>query len=240
MPTFPSFSKQNLTQGISSKVDGNIDFRFGTKEEVNNNRKRIFQSLKLNAKQVVEAEQVHKTNVQRVSGRDKGKIIKGTDGLVTDDPEIALMLRLADCISIFLFDPKRPAVGLIHAGWRGTVGKILLVAIACMMREYGSNPQDLLLGLGPSLQPCCNLWQDPPIQFMLPEWKAYIKTRKSVYAVDLPGFVIDTAISAGVKKENIEVSCRCTAMDSSFFSHTRSNKTGEKEGRFAAIIGLKR
>jgi YfiH family protein len=194
--------------------------------------------MSLNPQTIVQMEQVHKTIVKRINKSDRGKMIKNADGLITSDPEIVLMLRIADCVPVFLFDSKNQAIGLVHSGWRGTVGKIILFAIEKMMVEFGSDPKDLLMALGPSIQPCCNILKNP-LQLELPEWKPFLNKKDKGFAVDLPEFIIDTAIQAGMKKENIKTTTICTVMKDNLYSYKRSKETGEKEGRFAAIISLK-
>lgn len=235
----PLFNHSQLLQGISTKEDGNIDARFGPPKEVKRNRQNFLRKLGVNPSQVVEMEQVHKTEVVRVDKSDKGTILEGADGAITNIPEVVLMLRIADCIPVFLCDPRTKAIGLLHSGWKGSVGKIILVAIQRMMLEFQTNPADLRLALGPSIQACCNIWKKPALELELPEWSPFITKSENSYALDLPGFVKITALNAGVKEENIEVSSMCTVMDQTLFSFKRSQEAGEPEGRFAAVIGLK-
>ncbi|OGY18449.1 MAG: hypothetical protein A2900_03700 [Candidatus Chisholmbacteria bacterium RIFCSPLOWO2_01_FULL_50_28] len=238
MLAFSLLGDSNVTGGISTKVDGNIDLRFGRPKDVGRSRARFFKSLETDSGKIVEAQQVHKTNVVRVGKRQGGNIIPDADGMITNDHEVVLMLRVADCIPIFLFDPENTAIGLVHSGWKGTMGKIVLVAIQRMMLEFKTNPARLLVALGPSIGKCCNIWKDPPLQLQLPEWSPFIRQTANQYALDLPGFVNETARNAGVKQANIEVSSACTVMDQSLFSFKRSKETTEPEGRFAAVIGL--
>lgn len=222
---------------ISEKSDGNIDLRFGTKLAAQDNLSKICKALKLDPNAIVQMEQVHMAQVKRVSKSQQGKLIAKADGLVTDDPKIILMLRVADCIPVFLFDPENRAIGLVHSGWKGTAGKIVLTAIERMMLEFNSKPHNLLMALGPSIQPCCDLVKNP-LQLELPEWKPFISKKDEAYAIDLPAFTVNTAIQAGIKKEKITTSKICTVMEKNLFSYKRSQDTGEPEGRFAAIIGL--
>jgi YfiH family protein len=75
--------------------------------------------------------------------------------LITDAPGVALMLRFADCLPVLLYDPVRRAIGLAHAGWRGTVAGIAAKAISAMTEAYGSRPGDIIADLGPCIGPCC-------------------------------------------------------------------------------------
>ena len=240
MRQIPLFIEQNLILGISTKADGNIDFRFGSTKQVSQNRTRLIRALGANIQQVIEAEQVHKTNVVRVDSTHQSKVIKDTDGLMTSTRGVLLMLRIADCIPVFLYDPKQSAIALVHSGWKGSVGKIVLVAIEKMMLELKTNPSDLRIVLGPSIQACCNIWDKPPLELELPEWAPFVLRKNEGYAIDLPGFVRATALKAGVKPQHIKVSPSCTVMDKGLFSCQRTQNTCEPEGRFAAFIALKR
>lgn len=223
---------------VSQVSDGNIDPRFGRNEEVERNLKAMLSRLGCPRAKIVQGEQVHKTNVVSVGRRDEGRLIPDTDGMVTDRKEIVLLLRVADCIPAFLIDDRLPAIGLIHIGWRGAIGKIGLVAIERMMRDYGTNPQDIRVVLGPSILRCCNLQTTRPLQAELPEWQAFIEEDSGRYVVDIQGFVVETMIEAGVSREKIRTSDLCTVEDKRFFSHTHSLRGGKPEGRNAALIAL--
>lgn len=224
---------------VTQKSDSNIDQRFGNRKEVKNNLERIASKLNIEPSSIIQMQQVHGTNVELVRKQDKGRVIKNVDGLITNKKGIVLMLRVADCIPLFLFDPGKQAIGLIHSGWRGTIGKITLVAIQKMMAELGSKPKDIRLYLGPSIQACCNITQSKPLQTDLPEWKPYITTVKKRWRIDLPAFVKDTAIKAGLNKDKIKSSNICTVMNDNFFSYKKSKRHKQPEGRFGALIALK-
>lgn len=238
MLRFKLFDQQPIKHALTSVKEGNIDLRYSKKSTVVSNISTICSRLNIKPKNVVQMEQVHNSKVYLVSSKEKGKTIKGADGLITKDADLVLMLRVADCIPIFLFDKKKKVVGLLHSGWRGTIGKIALIAIEKMILNFKSDPNNILVALGPSINFCCNLWKDKPIQSELPEWQQFINKRGKKYSIDLPGFVVDTLLSAGIKKSNIEISAICTVMNKSYFSHKRAQRTGEKQGRFTALIGL--
>ena len=223
----------------SEKEDGNVDVRFSSQQEVAGNLSAICRSRNLDPHSLIQAQQIHATSVTTVGAADRGKTISGADSLITDDPGVCLMLRVADCIPIYLFDPLNRAIGIAHSGWRGTIGKIIMVTIIKMKAQFGSNPNDLIIAFGPSLLDCCQGLREEPLQAKLPEWKQFIRKQDSGYCVDVPGFVKKTAVHAGVKEENVFLSSVCTAMQDSLFSHARSTETGEPSGRFAALIYFK-
>ena len=230
---------ESIGSFYSEKGDGNVDARFSSQPEVEGNLSAICRARNLDPQALVQAQQIHATSVTKVGAPQRGKTISGADALITDDPGVCLMLRVADCIPIYLFDPLNRAVGLAHCGWRGSIGKIILVTIMKMSAQFGTSPNDLIIALGPSMLDCCHIMRDEPLQEKLPEWRQFIKKQDSGYCVDLPGFVKKTAVQAGVKEKNVLLSTVCTAMQDSLFSHSRSTLTGEPSGRFAALIYLK-
>lgn len=105
--------------------------------------------------------QDHHTNIRRVGRKDRGAGIlfpkpwQSVDGLITNDPGVTLCVFGADCVPILIVDPISHAIGVCHAGWRGTVGKIAAKTVFSMQREFGSLPQNLQAFIGPSIGPCC-------------------------------------------------------------------------------------
>ena len=75
------------------------------------------------------------------------------DGMVTDNPELTLFMRFADCVPVLLYDPRRHAVGIVHAGWKGTLARIAARAVTRMEEAFGTQPADLLAAIGPSIGP---------------------------------------------------------------------------------------
>jgi len=238
MSHFNIFDHQSVAYVVSTMGDGNIDTRFGTSDQVANNLAAICAQAQIDPASIIQMEQVHQAHVTRVDCSSDGQVVPGADGLLTNDPRVTLMLRLADCVPVLIYDPETHAIGLVHSGWRGSIGKITLVAIHQMMREFGSRPTDLRLALGPSIQPASNIWTQPPWQQQLPEWQPFIGQKDNQSVVDLPGFIKATAVAAGVPEDNIEVSSEDTVSSEHYFSHTRSQKSGESEGRFAVLFKL--
>jgi YfiH family protein len=77
------------------------------------------------------------------------------DGLITDEPRLLLGIQTADCIPVLVADKKRRVVGAFHAGWRGTVKRIVELAVGRMRLEFGSRPEDLIAAIGPGVGACC-------------------------------------------------------------------------------------
>jgi YfiH family protein len=102
---------------------------------------------------LVSLRQIHSDLIHRVD-RMPAQPLAG-DGMVTDTPGLLLAVQTADCLPIILVDPKRRAVGVFHAGWRGTVKRIVEKGVGEMQKHFGSDPRELVAAIGPGVQGCC-------------------------------------------------------------------------------------
>ncbi len=161
----------------------------------------------------------------------RGRVIHDVDALVTNDPRVTLLITAADCAQILVADPRRRAVGIAHAGWRGTAAGMTTKIVAAMTAEFGSDPADLRLAVGPSLGPCCARFSNPHDE--LPPWcEPYIHG----HHVDLWAMNVAQARGAGLRDDRVAVAGVCTVCRRDlFFSHRGDHG---KTGRFAAAIGV--
>lgn len=119
------------------------------------NLDHLHRALDLDAGATVDAQQAQADRVAIVTRAARGTRLAGVDALITNEPDIPLLLRFADCVPILFYDPAQHAIGLAHAGWRGSVGKVATKTVAAMRAAYGTQPQDLRACIGPSIGPCC-------------------------------------------------------------------------------------
>jgi YfiH family protein len=105
--------------------------------------------------EIVSPHQIHGATVGIVDAQDKGTVLPATDALLAQTPGLLLMLRFADCTPVMLYDPQNRVVALAHAGWRGTVIKIVQVTVKAMIDAFSSRPPDIIAGIGPAIGPCC-------------------------------------------------------------------------------------
>lgn len=126
------------------------------------NRRRFVQAVCGDAEpQLVTIRQTHgpETRVVEASAGElqtpEGKAVLQGDGLMTDVPGVLLGVQVADCVPVLVADPRRKAVAAFHAGWRGTASRIVEEGIRTMAARYGSNPEDLVAAVGPSIGACC-------------------------------------------------------------------------------------
>jgi len=220
----------NLVHGVFDKTYGDI--------RTPASLKKISQFLNTSSKNIVALNQIHSSLVQVQKVTPFEPNLKA-DGLITNQKNTFLLLKTADCIPMFAYDPKHHAVSLTHVGWRGAVQKIFLHSLLKMQHHYGTKAKDLLVVLGPSICSNCFSSAQKPLQSDLPEWQSFITQKNSQWHLDIPGFVKASLIDVGIKKNNIETSPLCVAESKDFFSHQRSLNTKEPEGRFASILGFR-
>jgi len=121
---------------------------------VTQNRQLAFDALQLDSRSFYDVWQVHGTNVAlAIDPRKQNEVHKKADIILTDRPHITLLMRFADCTPILLHDPTRKVLGLVHAGWMGTVKMAAKIAVQAMEEYYGSKPQDIRAAIGPSIGP---------------------------------------------------------------------------------------
>ena len=178
--------------------------------------------------------QVHGNTIVAVGEKDVPvkSAIAQADGFVTNVPGIALAVRTADCLPVFLFYPKHRAIGMIHAGWKGTQQQIAVAALDAMRREYGSQPQDVLAMFGPCIRRCCyEVGEDFGNTF--PD-ETFVRFGK--YFFDLPLANRTQMLEAGMVPEHIQDDEICTDCEDELFSYRRE---GEQAGRHLSIIQIK-
>ncbi len=124
-----------------------------TRANVVENRSRAFRALGRDPDSIADLWQVHSAEVvYAATARAPGQEHHGkADALITDRPEVTLFLRFADCVPILLYDRARHAIGLVHAGWRGTVARVCAAAVEAMTAQFGTNPADVSAAIGPSI-----------------------------------------------------------------------------------------
>jgi len=203
---------------------------------VDANRAIVLGALGLSPDQVVTGFQVHSVNMARVGSKHCGQVLPATDGLLTREP-VALFSRFADCVPILLYDPIRRAAAILHAGWRGTAEQIATLGVARMRAEFGSRPEDIITGIGPSIGPCCYEVGEDFVRAICSAWpgaEPFIRAENGRQSADLWAMNRQQLQDAGVRQ--IEESHICTACHrDEFFSHRGD---GGRTGRFGVILRL--
>ena len=153
-----------LTHGFStapggvSELDGakvlNLGFtEWDSQENVRENRKRFQSALGAPKLPLIALKQFH-SDVIHLFDSAPAEPCRG-DASITNRPGLLLAVQTADCVPILLVDPQKRAIAAIHAGWRGTLARIVTKTIGALQMHFGTNPRDLIAAIGPSIGPCC-------------------------------------------------------------------------------------
>lgn len=233
------FTLKDLTFGDNSNF-------YDIKKNVLENYNKITNELNLSSKNIVRPFQTHTNFVKNVTN-EKGIFIeelKDIDGLLTDRKDEVLSLTFADCTPIYLYDEKKNIIGNIHSGWKGTLNKIGKLAVEKMIKDYGSNPEDIICAIGPTIRKC-HFEVDEDVKDMF--YEAFknsniislgqIKDGKQKYYIDTVLANINMMRDLGLKDENIIDSKICTVCNSDKMHSYRVDKN--LAGRNTAIIAIK-
>ena len=193
-------------------------------------RKEITRKLDYNAKDLAIPEQVHSTVVE--FARFPG-MYPAADGLVTTNSNILLTLKVADCVPVYLYEPRKNMIGLVHSGWRGTVGKIVPNAIQ-LMQKNGAETGEIRCFLGPAIGICCYEVGVEVAHKFDDEAKMKLEDRK--WKVGLHDQISLQLVSSGIPEENIQTSDMCTYESRDCHSYRRD---GDNVGRMFAFMELK-
>jgi YfiH family protein len=194
------------------------------------------------ARRVAALTQVHGASIVVMR---RGSMLPDTppeaDILVSDDPEVALAVRAADCVPLLMADRGTGAVAAVHAGWRGTSARAVVSALNAMEREFGTRPQNVVAAIGPSIGPCCyQVGSDLVDAFAAAGHERYLIDRwfstppRSPLRLNVAGANGDQLILAGVPPEQIYDVGLCTAMHLDVLTSYRAEK--ENAGRIAGVI----
>ena len=229
-------NSDKIIWGLSEKADGRMKILEVTDTTARGNRGRFFTRLGLDVDNVVAAGLIHSNKVATV--KDVAvRVIAETDALVTDQQGVVLSLTVADCVPVYFCDPKRPAVGLAHAGWKGVVGDIAGEVVAKMAAEFGSRPEDIVVFIGPHIRKCHFEVQDD-VAGQFADFSDSIESREDRLHIDLSAVIMKQLTKTGVLPENVSLSQECTFCEGNKYFSYRRDKPARLEA-MVAYIGLK-
>jgi hypothetical protein len=241
------------------------------RESVARNRRLLAEAVSGDpATSLLTIRQIH-SNVLVVSGSDDAQGPSSTpqghrgDGLMTDEPGLLLGIQTADCIPVLVADRKRRAVAAFHAGWRGTVKRIVEAGVGRMRLEFGSRPEDLIAAIGPGIGVCCyavgaevlssfesqfsyahhlfrEVYDTDPVRSKYP--MLFLTQRAPGHSRIGPSLNLDLVeanrrqlLDAGLKPRSIQITGGCTSCQPAlFFSHRASHG---HTGRMMSVIGIR-
>ncbi len=255
--TFPGLGDPSqLTHAISTRRGGvsrgrlkelNLSFKVGDESiRVEENRHLLMKAVGIRGTHPAALDQVHGDIIRRIM-RDERIPLDGVlgegDGLITDVPGVPLMILVADCMPILFYDPVHRAVGLSHAGWRGTVNHVGAKTLLRMGEEFGTRASDVKVALGPAIGGCCyEVGKEvaESFQSVFP-WAGEVLAPgvKEKYKLDLEEANARQILELGVTPGQILRAGLCTIkrMDL-FYSHRAEASPDRATGRFGALIML--
>lgn len=235
-----------VSQGCFSSMNMGLT-RGEEKELVLRNYEILGEAMEFSKDNYVTSQQTHTTNVRRIMAEDRGKGVlrergySDVDGLITNAPNIPLVIFGADCVPVFLLDTRQKAIGMAHCGWMGTGKRMAEHTLQEMMAAFGTNPKDVVAAIGPSIGKCC-FQVDAPVVSLFCKNIDFAEEiifddpeEEGKYRIDL--WETNRRLLANMGVENIEIAGLCTMCDTDrFYSH---RKMGENRGVMAGIMELK-
>lgn len=200
---------------------------------------KTFSKDEFNLTNLTRNSQIHSSIVNKIDEKNIGQRIDG-DALISNVKEVPLLILTADCVPVVIIDPKNKAVGVAHAGWRGTYDKICKNTIDEMIKNYKSNPEDLICVIGPSIGPCCyEVSKDLVEKFntnLANHAGEFDIIKDDKYFLDLWKINELTLKDCNVKDKNIINLQICTNCNhDKFYSYRKHNKTPKRIGTMIQI-----
>jgi YfiH family protein len=249
---------EGLTVGFSSKNGGVSRESFSTLNlglHVNDQLQTVVKNREILARRTsfpinnwVFAEQTHSNQIEKVTKQDCGRGLisykdglANCDGLYTSENGVMLSLCFADCVPLYFIAPKRPLIGVAHAGWKGTVSDIGGNMVRTWEKFEGVNPNDIKVAIGPSIGSCCYIVDERVISAINKNVIKHYPIPYSIlsegqYKLDLKQLNKCLLLEAGVKEQNMTISQYCTSCEKDlYFSHRRDEG---KTGRMLSFIGI--
>jgi YfiH family protein len=259
------------SRAYSANGKGELNLGFTAdddRQSVTENRHLLAEALTGDpATPLITARQIHSNLVLHAEPADAGlKQSRKADGLITDEPGLLLAILTADCIPVLVADRRRCVVGAFHAGWRGTVQRIVECGVGRMRLEFGSRPEDLIAAIGPGIGGCCyavgedvqaafesqfvyahelftEVYDPDPVKLKYP--MLFLNQRAPGHAAPMMSVHLDLVeanrrqlIVAGLKPDAIVWVGGCTSCHTGhFFSHRAEHG---RTGRMMAVIGIRK
>lgn len=249
---FPHFITAGLkTHGITTRKGGVSEGALGSlnmgrraldsPENVIENQRRVAEALGVSPGSFVFSDQVHGTRIHEVNLNNRFEPVCEADGLMTDIPGVTLATLYADCMPIMVYDPEHLAIGMAHAGWRGTAQAIGPKLIQAMASRYGSKPENLLAALGPAIGTCCFEVGDEVVSTFkgmdaLKDDSEWLDLKRGKPHVDLNRINTVLLIRGGINPLAIRSTSLCTRCNPDLLYSYRRDE-GDT-GRMAALMAL--
>jgi len=243
---FESFKKfKNITHLVTTKegwVSGNNPRFTGDSEDIYAGfRKELAISCESDVTRFIFPRQTHSDRVAIVTSKNLTNTVDDTDALITDEPGLFICVQTADCVPVLLFDPVKKVVAAIHAGWKGTISKIIGKTVQQMTGKFGCNPADIVAGIGPSIH--MHAYEVGPevvsaVEASFSNSSALLKPSMNEGRAyfDLWEANQTVLIESGIPEENIELMGLCSFEHADLFYSAR--RDGTDTGRMVSGIRL--
>lgn len=222
--------------GYSTAAAESLNLGFTQDDDPKNtirNRMRLLEQVNMPFESLTTVNQVHGSGIVTITtqlvgaGRDKKPSAAGNaDAMITNLPNVPIMVLTADCVPILLFDPIKKVVAAVHAGWRGTVAQIVGKTIEAMRQQYHCQPSDILAAIGPSIGACCYEVGEEvakAAEASLPKAATCFININNRRHYDLWEANQQQLIAKGVEKKNIDTLGLCTQCLHQHFFSSRAN-----------------
>ena len=218
---------------------------FSTKEGASDgypyNRDDVFEENWLEEAMPVWPKQIHEDRIEIIEQRPyKPLELEGTDGMITNLRGVMLTTVHADCLPVYFFDQFKNVIGLVHAGWRGTNMGIGAKCTELMMKEYRSDPEDIMVFIGPGISKCCFEVGAEVYEEFKSNWDfidEFAEKKGDKYYLDLKGINRRQLEDMGIPAANIETSTHCTCCEPEMFcSYRREGGTYKRMGAGLCLI----
>jgi polyphenol oxidase len=231
---------EDLISVFSRRSCGNMSYVYGDTADSSGNRSNFLEPDGINYQDLICAKQTHSSHIYIAGKNDLGKgalsydsSVEDTDAFITNVKEVPLAIFSADCLPVFLFDPKNKAIGLVHASWRSSQGNITAKTVRLMQDKFKIMPSDLQVYFGPAIRSCC-FQVGAEFRDIFP---GHLIVRGDNNYLDLTGVNCKQLLDSGVKDINISDSGLCThCNEKDFFSFRRE---GEHCGRMISVMMIK-
>jgi hypothetical protein len=244
----PVFQIPSLTACFTTRHGGTSQIPFDSLNlafHVNDNPTDVHQNHLLLAKELgydvntlIYMRQIHSDSIVIVNEKMDFNSPPECDALITNRPNVPLMVMSADCTPILVYDSAHNAIAAIHAGRAGALNEILPKTLEAMKAEYGTIIGDVMVLLGPSIQRCCYEVNES-IAYETAE-KGYIDAlhrEDGRVFLDVNTILLIQLAILGIKKENIEVIDKCTSCNHDTYFSYRAD--AQHTGRIAGVIMLR-
>lgn len=211
------------------------------------NRKKVAKTLEIPIENMIFSRQTHSNHITIVSKEDRGKgvfykptAIENNDGYVVLESGICPIVMTADCVPVFLYDPKKRIASVVHSGWRGTVQHIASKAVE-MMLAHGANAENIVVAIGPSAGECCYQVGEEVYDKFINSFGTiayrFFSTTKTFHTLNLWKAIHTSLICSGINDLHIAQTDLCTICNPHMFFSSRNNKG--LTGRMASGIMIR-